>query len=61
MYRIVTTNKGNVIFVDNNGKTELYSGKNLTDFEGTLNNVDLNTANDIELARIAEKQIARRA
>lgn len=60
MYRIVSTTFGNVIFIENNGKTEIFSGRNLNDYEGTTN-VDLNTATDKDLAGIAERQIKLRA
>lgn len=60
MYRIVTTTFGDVIFIDNNGKIELFSGKNLNDYEGTAN-VDLNTATDKDLSDLAEKKIKMRA
>lgn len=60
MYRIVSTTFGNVIFIENNGKTEIFSGRNLNDYEGTTN-VDLNTATDKDLADIAERQIKLRA
>ena len=60
MYRIVATTCGNVIFIDNNGTIELYSGKNLNDYEGTAE-VDINIATDADLAKIAERQIKRRA
>lgn len=60
MYRIVSTIFGNVIFIENNGKTEIFSGRNLNDYEGTTN-VDLNTATDKDLADIAERQIKLRA
>ena len=59
MYRIVTTTFGVVIFIDNNGKIELFSGKNLNDYEGTAN-VDLNTATDKYLSDIAERQMKMR-
>ncbi len=59
MYRIVTTTFGDVIFIDNNGKIELFSGKNLNDYEGTAN-VDLNTATDKDLSDIAERQMKMR-
>lgn len=60
MYRIVSTTFGNVIFIENNGKTEIFSGRNLNDYEGTTN-VDLNTATDKDLTAIAERQIKLRA
>lgn len=60
MYRIVSTTFGDVIFIENNGKTEIFSGRNLNDYEGTTN-VDLNTATDKDLANIAERQIKLRA
>lgn len=60
MYRILSTTFGNVIFIENNGKTEIFSGRNLNDYEGTAN-VDLNTATDKDLADIAERQIKMRA
>lgn len=60
MYRIVSTSFGDVIFIENNGKTEIFSGRNLNDYEGTAN-VDLNTAADKDLADIAERQIKLRA
>lgn len=60
MYRIVTTSFGDVIFIENNGKTEIFSGRNLNDYEGTTN-VDLNTATDKDLADVAERQIKLRA
>lgn len=60
MYRIVSTTFGDVIFIENNGKTEIFSGRNLNDYEGTTN-VDLNTATDKDLATIAERQIKLRA
>lgn len=60
MYRIVSTTFGDVIFIENNGKTEIFSGRNLNDYEGTTN-VDLNTATDKDLADIAERQIKLRA
>lgn len=59
MYRIVTTTFGDVIFIDNNGKIELFSGKNLNDYEGTAN-VDLNTATDKDLSDLAERQMKMR-
>ena len=59
MYRIVTTTFGDVIFIDNNGKIELFSGKNLNDYEGTAN-VDLNPATDKDLSDIAERQMKMR-
>lgn len=60
MYRIVSTTFGDVIFIDNNGKIELFSGRNLNDYEGTAN-VDLNTATDKDLSDLAEKKIKMRA
>lgn len=60
MYRIVSTAFGDVIFIDNNGKIELFSGRNLNDYEGTAN-VDLNTATDKDLSDLAEKKIKMRA
>ena len=54
MYRIVSTSFGDVIFIENNGKTEIFSGRSLNDYEGTAN-VDLNTATDKDLADIAER------
>lgn len=60
MYRIVSTSFGDVIFIEKNGKTEIFSGRNLNDYEGTAN-VDLNTAADKDLADIAERQIKLRA
>ena len=60
MYRIVTTTFGDVIFIENNGKIELFSGRNLNDYEGTAN-VDLNTATDKDLSDLAEKKIKMRA
>lgn len=60
MYRIVSTTFGDVIFIENNGKTEIFSGRNLNDYEGTTN-VDLNTATDKDLTAIAERQIKLRA
>lgn len=59
MYRIVTTTFGDVIFIDNNGKIELFSGKNLNDYEGTAK-VDLNTATDKDLSDLAERQMKMR-
>lgn len=59
MYRIVTTTFGDVIFIDNNGKIELFSGKNLNDYEGTAN-VDLNTATDKDLSDLVERQMKMR-
>lgn len=59
MYRIVTTTFGDVIFIDNNGKIELFSGKNLNDYEGTAK-VDLNTATDKNLSDLAERQMKMR-
>lgn len=59
MYRIVTTTFGDVIFIDNNGKIELFSGKNLNDYEGTAN-IDLNTATDKDLSDLAERQMKMR-
>ena len=55
MYRIVSTTFGDVIFIDRNGKIEVFSGRNLNDYEGTAN-VDLNTATDRELITLAEKK-----
>lgn len=60
MYRIVATTCGNVIFINNNGTIEIYSGRNLNDYEGTAE-IDINTATDMDLAKIAEMQIKRRA
>lgn len=60
MYRIVSTSFGDVIFIENNGRIELFSGRNLNGYEGTAN-VDLNTATDKDLADIAERQIKLRA
>ena len=60
MYRIVSTTFGDVIFIENNGKIELFSGINLNDYEGTAN-VDLNIATDKELSELAERQIKMRA
>ena len=60
MYRIVSTTFGDVIFIENNGKIELFSGRNLNDYEGTAN-VDLNIATDKELSELAERQIKMRA
>ena len=60
MYRIVSTAFGDVIFIENNGKIELFSGRNLNDYEGTAN-VDLNTATDKDLSDLAEKKIKMRA
>lgn len=59
MYRIATTTFGDVIFIDNNGKIELFSGKNLNDYEGTAK-VDLNTATDKDLSDLAERQMKMR-
>ena len=59
MYRIVSTTFGDVIFIERNGKIELFSGRNLNDYEGTAN-VDLNTATDKELSELAEKQMKMR-
>ena len=60
MYRIVSTTFGDVIFIEKNGKIELFSGRNLNDYEGTAN-VDLNTATDKDLSDLAEKKIKMRA
>ena len=60
MYRIVSTTFGDVIFIENNGKIELFSGRNLNDYEGTAN-VDLKTATDKDLSDLAEKKIMMRA
>lgn len=60
MYRIVSTSFGDVIFIENNGKIEIFSGRSLNDYEGTAN-MDLNTATDKDLADIAERQIKLRA
>ena len=60
MYRIVSTTFGDVIFIENNGKIEIFSGRNLNDYEGTAN-VDLNTATDKDLSDLAEKKIKMRA
>ena len=60
MYRIVSTTFGDVIFIENNGKIELFSGRTLNDYEGTAN-VDLNTATDKDLSDLAEKKIKMRA
>ena len=59
MYRIVSTTFGDVIFIENNGKIELFSGRNLNDYEGTAN-VDLNTATDKDLSDLAEKKIKKK-
>lgn len=59
MYRIVSTTFGDVIFIDRNGKIEIFSGRNLNDYEGTAN-VDLNTATDKDLSDIAERQMKMR-
>lgn len=59
MYRIVSTTFGDVIFIDRNGQIEVFSGRNLNDYEGTAN-VDLNTATDRELITLAEKKIKMR-
>ena len=59
MYRIVSTTFVDVIFIDNNGKIELFSGKNLNDYEGTAN-IDLNTATDKDLSDLAERQMKMR-
>ena len=60
MYRIVSTTFGDVIFIDRDGKIEVFSGRNLNDYEGTAN-VDLNTATDKDLSDLAEKKIKMRA
>ena len=59
MYRIVSTTFGDVIFIERNGKIELFSGRNLNDYEGTAK-VDLNTATDKELSELAERQMKMR-
>ena len=59
MYRIVSTTFGDVIFIERNGKIEVFSGRNLNDYEGTAN-VDLNTATDKELSELAERQMKMR-
>ena len=56
MYRIVSTTFGDVIFIDRDGKIEVFSGRNLNEYEGTAN-VDLNTATDRELITLAKKKI----
>ena len=60
MYRIVSTTFGDVIFIDRDGKIEVFSGRNLNDYECTAN-VDLNTATDKDLSDLAEKKIKMRA
>ena len=59
MYRIVSTTFGDVIFIEKKKKIELFSGRNLNDYEGTAN-VDLNTATDKELSELAERQMKMR-
>ena len=59
MYRIVSTTFGDVIFIERNGKIELFSGRNLNDYEGTANG-NLNTATDKELSELAERQMKMR-
>ena len=60
MYRIVSTNYGDVIFVNGfDNQIELYSGKNLSNFEGNVN-ADITALSDRELIKIAERQISRR-
>lgn len=61
MYRIVKTfTNGDIIIVSNNGKYEMYGGKKLADYVGTIPSSELKNLdepNDTEIQKIIARHL----